>query len=116
MMTPPTLTLRKTRTAAEYVHARTRSAELRDRAADVLRVVDDVDAAAGAPATLRDLVVSVADCAGPEWLQAHADDPDVRRLTAYLETPVLVPGDPAELDELLARVLWARHGPEPAAS
>jgi len=115
-MTPPTLTLRKTRTAAEYVHARTRSAELRDRAAEVLRVVADVDAAEGSPATLRDVVVSVADCAGPEWLEAHADDPDVRRLKAFLENPVLLPGDPAELDELLATVLWARHGPEPADS
>lgn len=115
-MTTPALNLRKTRTAADYVHTHTRSAHTRAGATDVLRALAGVHTAADPDdaATLRDLIAAVADCAGSDWLQANADDPDVRRLTQYLETPALVPSDPADLDDLLATVLWARHGPEPA--
>lgn len=116
-MTTPTLTLRKTRTAADYVHTHTRSVHARAGATAVLRALAGVHAAdPDAAVTLRDLITAVADCAGSDWLQAHADDPDVRRLTQYLDTPALVPSDPADLDDLLATVLWARHGPEPAAT
>ncbi|TDB96613.1 hypothetical protein [Actinomadura sp. 7K534] len=117
-MTAPTLILRKTRTAADYVRTRTRNAETRERAAAVLHVLAGVHAAGdvAAPASLRDLVAAVGDCAGPEWLQAHADDPDVRRLATLLDAPDLIPGDPEELDELLATVLWTRHGPQPATA
>ncbi|HEY8481731.1 MAG TPA: hypothetical protein VIL71_18040 [Spirillospora sp.] len=118
MPTPPTLRLRKTSTAAEYVHTHTTSADTRARAAAILGVLADVHAAddPATATTLRDLLVAVADCVGPDWLAANTGDPDVRRLTTYLETPVLVPGDTAELDELLATVLWARHGPQPATA
>ncbi|XRQ04370.1 hypothetical protein ACN3XK_48530 [Actinomadura welshii] len=117
-MTPPTLILRKTRTAADYVHTHARNADTRDKAAAVLHVLAGVHAAddAATPASLRDLAVAVADCTGPDWLQANTDDPDVRRLATLLEAPASLPGAPEELDELLATVLWTRHGPQPATT
>jgi STAS domain len=58
---------------------------------------------------LRDLVLAVRDLAGPAWLEASGDDPDVAAFTALQATPV--PPSPAELDEIIARVLWARFAP-----
>ncbi|MFG2085285.1 MULTISPECIES: hypothetical protein [unclassified Spirillospora] len=52
----------------------------------------------------------MADCAG--WLKANTRDPDVARLTALLDQPHPAPTDPAELDELMATVLWTSHGPQ----
>lgn len=121
--------LRKTRTAADYVHTHSPNPLTRSRAAAVLHNLAAVhvgaatdaarDAAWGPgeqvdPVALRDLVAAVADCAGTGWLQANAHDPDIGRVTALLDAPQLLPGDPAELDELLATVLWASHGPQPA--
>ncbi|XVQ07472.1 hypothetical protein ACQP1W_33400 [Spirillospora sp. CA-255316] len=126
------LILRKTRTAADYVHTHSPNLHTRCRAEVVLRQLAAVHAAATVgssgsvgdgltdapdwidPAALRALLTAVADCAGTGWLHANAHDPDIGRLTALLDTPHPVPGDPAELDELLATVLWARHGPQPA--
>jgi hypothetical protein len=55
---------------------------------------------------LRDLVLAARDLAGPAWLAAASDDPDIAAFTALQATPV--PPSPAELDEIISRVLWAR--------
>jgi hypothetical protein len=60
---------------------------------------------------LRDLVLAARDLAGPAWLAAASDDPDIAAFTALQATPV--PPSPAELDEIISRVLWARF-PRPA--
>ncbi|MDL4813105.1 hypothetical protein [Actinomadura opuntiae] len=139
-MLPSTqLIMRKTRTAADYVHTHSPNPLTRRRAAVVLRHLATVhaavhaavhaDASAGSigdmgphrpesvePAALRGLLAAVAECAGSSWLRANSHDPDIGRLAALLDAPHLVPGDPAELDELLATVLWASHGPQPEPS
>ena len=58
---------------------------------------------------LRDLVLAARDLAGPAWLAATSDDPDTAAFTALQATPV--PPSPAELDEIIARVLRARFAP-----
>jgi hypothetical protein len=58
---------------------------------------------------LRDLVLAVRDLAGPAWLQAACDDPDIAAFTALQAAPV--PPSPAGLDEIISRVLWARFTP-----
>jgi hypothetical protein len=58
---------------------------------------------------LRGLVLTVRELAGPAWLSANTDDPDIAAFTALADTPTAPP--PADLDEMLARVLWARFTP-----
>jgi hypothetical protein len=58
---------------------------------------------------LRDLVLAARDLAGPSWLAAASDDPDIAAFTALQATPA--PPSPAELDEIISRVLWARFPP-----
>jgi len=58
---------------------------------------------------LRDLVLAARDLAGPAWLAAASDDPDIAAFTALQATPV--PPAPAELDEIISRVLRARFAP-----
>ena len=58
---------------------------------------------------LRDLVLAARDLAGPAWLAATSDDPDTAAFTALQATPV--PPSPAELDEIISRVLRARFAP-----
>ena len=58
---------------------------------------------------LRDLVLAARDLAGPAWLAAASDDPDIAAFTALQATPV--PPSPAELDEIISRVLRARVAP-----
>ena len=58
---------------------------------------------------LRDLVLAARDLAGPAWLAAASDDPDIAAFTALQATPV--PPSPAELDEIISRVLRARFAP-----
>jgi hypothetical protein len=58
--------------------------------------------------------------AGSSWLSANSDDPDVARFTRLLDwaaepTPAGGIPDVGDIDELLATVLWAAHGPPPAA-
>lgn len=108
----------KTRAAAEYVarraHAgltRVRTAALLDELAAYEAVADqngqlEVPARAG---LLRSLVIAVRDLAGPGWLEASADDPDVATFLALQATAS--PPDPATIDETCSRVLWARFGP-----
>jgi hypothetical protein len=68
---------------------------------------DDVPAALhGLP---RDLVLAVRDLAGPAWLDASGDDPDVAAFTALEATAS--PPDRARIDEICSRVLWARFAP-----
>jgi hypothetical protein len=128
------LILRKTRTAADYINTRSPNVLTRCRAAAVLRQLAAFHATANTtvssagtsvgstyfdqadrigPPTLRGLLAAVADCAGTGWLKVNARDPDVARLAALLDEPHRAPSDPAELDDLLATVLWASHGPQP---
>jgi hypothetical protein len=111
----------KTRAAAGYAASRVRSPLARDRAAALLRRVracdTALDAAGGhvtpaASTPLRDLVLATRDLAGPAWLAATADDPDVEAFTALESAPA--PPAPADLDEVLSRVLWARFAPSTA--
>jgi hypothetical protein len=119
--------LRKTWTAADYVWRHARNPLTRDHAAEVKNAImayRGAHDAADAVARARALLAAVWECLGSTWLAANRDDPDVARFTALVE-PAAGAGDPAadasgnanlgDLDELLATVLWARHGPEPAA-
>ena len=63
------------------------------------------------------LLAAVAECAGSTWLKANTDDPDVARFTALLDSaaePAPAGGFPqaGDLDDMLAAVLWAAHGPQ----
>ena len=111
----------KTRAAAGYAASRERSALARGRAAALLRRLraceTALDAAGGhvtpaASGQLRDLVLAARDLAGPSWLAASADDPDVEAFTVLESAPA--PPAPAGLDEVLSRVLWARFAPRTA--
>ncbi|MFI0483535.1 hypothetical protein [Actinomadura sp. 9N215] len=127
-MARPAVILRKTWTAAAYVHTHAPSGTSRRHAAAILRALADVHAAANGPVhspvdgsvdnadppTLRALLDAVAECAGPDWLRANTHDPDIGRLTALLDGHHRLPRDLADLDDLLATVLWTRHAPQPA--
>jgi len=106
----------KTRAAGRYTARHARGELARARAAAVLATLgacEGIPAGGEVPAVfhglLRDLVLAVRDLAGPAWLEASGDDPDVAAFTALQATPV--PPSPAELDEIIARVLWARFAP-----
>jgi hypothetical protein len=109
----------KTRAAAGYA-ARHGPGELtRARAAIVLARLDacegllpggDGDVPAVLRGLLRDLALAARDLAGPAWLEAASDDPDIAAFTALQATPA-----PAGLDEVVSRMLWARFGPPGAA-
>lgn len=109
----------KTDTAASYIRRAARSPLTREHAADVqqaiaaCRAVGDV---ASADAVIGGLLQAVAECAGRTWLRANRDDPDVARFTDLTEGAsragrVITEPGAGELDELLAAVLWAAHGP-----
>jgi hypothetical protein len=78
-----------------------------------LEACEDIPAGGDVPAVfhgvLRDLVLAARDRPGPAWLAAASDDPGVVAFTALQATPV--PPAPAELDEIISRVLWARFAP-----
>jgi hypothetical protein len=115
--TPP---LAKAETAADYVRRHARNPLTRAHAADVQQAItacraagDPVDAAAAVSV----LLAAVAECAGSTWLKANTDDPDVARFTALLDSaaePARAGGFPhaGDLDDMLAAVLWAAHGPQ----
>ncbi|MBA9003371.1 MULTISPECIES: hypothetical protein [Thermomonospora] len=109
--------LRKTRTAAEYVHRSAAGPLAREHAVEILRTAAAYElhpAPAAAPLLLADLLTAVAECAGPAWLKANADDPDIARFTALVDQTQDETAEPptiTDLDELLAAVLWTRHGP-----
>ena len=58
---------------------------------------------------LRDLLLAVRDLAGPAWLDASGDDPDVTAFTALEATAS--PPDRARIDETCSRLLRARFAP-----
>src|SRR5438034_872071 len=62
-----------------------------------------------AQSLLRSLVLTVRELAGTARLAASTDDPDIAAFTALGDAPT--PPPPGDLDELLARVLWARFTP-----
>jgi hypothetical protein len=111
-------TFPKTRAAAGYI-ARHGPGELaRARAAILLAKLGACDdllpgGDGGVPAALhgllRDLVLAARDLAGPAWLAATSDDPDIAAFTALQATSA--PPSPADLDEIISRVLWARFAP-----
>jgi hypothetical protein len=109
-------TFPKTRAAAGYAARHARSELARARATILLARLDACEAALTAtggdgdvPAVhglLRDLVLAARDLAGPAWLEAAGDHPDIAAFTALQATPA--PPAPAELDEIISRVLRAR--------
>lgn len=111
-------TFPKTRAAARYI-ARHAPGELTRARAAVLTAKlgayednpadGDGDVPAALHGLLRDLVLAARDLAGPAWLAATSDDPDIAAFTALQATPI--PPSPAELDEIISRVLWARFAP-----
>jgi hypothetical protein len=112
----------KTRAAAGYVASHAPGDLARTRAAVVLRRLRACEAALAdgngeipvlAAHLLRGLVLAVRDLAGPAWLEASGDDGDVAAFTALLATPS--PPEPATIDEICSRVLWARF-PAPASA
>lgn len=111
-------TFPKIRAAAEYAARHNNSDLTCARAAVLLKRAGVCEAAlAGTegrmPMTmaglLRALVLATRDLAGPAWLAASADDPDVAAFTALEAT--VSPPDPARIDEICSRVLWARYAP-----
>jgi hypothetical protein len=108
----------KTRAAAGYIAgagpgelARARAAILLARldACDDILAAGEGDVPAGLHGLLRDLVQAIRDLAGPAWLDASGDDPDVAAFTV-LEAAASPP-DPVRADEICSRVLWARFSP-----
>lgn len=111
-------TFAKTRAAAEYAARHCRTELTRTRAAVLLQRLSACEAAlAGgngqlpvtAAGLLRSLALAVGDLAGPAWLEASGDDPDVAAFTAMQATAS--PPDPARTDKICSRVLWARFAP-----
>jgi hypothetical protein len=109
-------TFPKSRAAAGYIARHARGELARARAAVLLTRLDaceDVPAGGDVPAVLhgllRDLVLAARDLAGPAWLAAASDDPDIAAFSALQATPV--PPSPAELDDIISRVLWSRFAP-----
>jgi len=58
---------------------------------------------------LRDLVLAVRDLVSRAWLAAGSDAPDIAAFNALESIPA--PPAPADLDEIISRVLWARFAP-----
>jgi hypothetical protein len=112
----------KTRAAAVYAGQHGHSDVARARAAAVLERIRACEAVVSDPGDpppviaahlLRRLVLAVHDLAGPAWLKASGDDDDVAAFTALQATPS--PPDPATVDEICSRVLWARFSPAVSA-
>jgi len=119
-MTPSTPPLVKTETAADYIQRHARNPLTRTHAAIVRQAIAACRAAGNpvdAATALTGLLTAVAECAGSNWLKANTGDPDIARFTALLESaaePAPAGGFPhaGDLDDLLAAVLWAAHGPQ----
>ena len=108
----------KTRAAAGYIAgagpgelARARATILLARlgACDDILPGGESDVPAAVYGLLRDLVLAVRHLAGPAWLDASGDDPDVTALTIL--QAAASPPDPARIDETCSRLLWARFAP-----
>jgi hypothetical protein len=106
----------KTRAAAGYIAgtgpgelARARATILLARLGACEDLLPGGDVPAAPHGLLRDLVLAVRDLAGPAWLDASGDDPDVAAFTVLEATAR--PPDRAGIDEICSRVLWARFAP-----
>ena len=108
----------KTRAAAGYI-AGTGPGELARARATILLArlgaCEDIlpggegDVPAALHGLLRDLMLAVRDLAGPAWLDASGDDPDVAAFTVL--QAAASPPDRARIDEICSRALWARFAP-----
>ena len=108
----------KTRAAAGYIAGTGPGEPARARATILLArlgACEDIlpggegDVPAALHGLLRDLMPAVRDLAGPAWLDASGDDPDVAAFTVLQATAS--PPDRARIDEICSRVLWARFAP-----
>jgi hypothetical protein len=107
----------KTRAAARYAArhgpgdlARARAAVLLAKLSACETALADGDAVAPVVhSLLREVILAAGHLAGPAWLAASGDDPDIAAFTVLQATPV--PPDTAELDEIISRVLWTRFPP-----
>jgi hypothetical protein len=115
-------TFAKSRAAAGYAARHSGTELTAARAAVLLRRLRACEAALSGgdgpvPAItaglLRAAVLAARDLAGRPWLEASGDDPDVAAFTALQTAPS--PPEPAELDEIIARLLWARFAPSGTA-
>ena len=59
------------------------------------------------------VVLATRELAGPTWLEASCENPDITAFIALQATAS--PPDPARIDEICSRVLWARFAPARAA-
>jgi uncharacterized protein (DUF2267 family) len=104
----------KTRAAADYICRHSSSDLTRHRALELLTQLRSCEAALAAEgdtplvaqSLLRALVLTVRELTGTAWLSASRDDPDIAAFAALEMKPR--PPSPADLDEILSRVLWAR--------
>ena len=111
------ITFTKTRSAAEHISHHASSDLARTRALVLLKRLGVCEAALAATdgdpglvrSLLKGLALTVGELADLAWLAANTDDPDIAAFTALDDAPA--PPPPADLDELLARVLWARFAP-----
>lgn len=107
-------TFTKTRAAADYIGRHTSSDLTRHRALILLHQLRSCEAALATEGDipvavhglLRALVLAVRELTGTAWLAASRDDPDIAAFAALDMKPH--PPSPADLDEILSRVLWAR--------
>jgi uncharacterized protein (DUF2267 family) len=107
-------TFTKTRAAADFICRHASSALTRHRALELLQQLGSCEAAlategdipVAVQSLLRSLVLAVRELTGTGWLTVNRDDPDIAAFAALDMKPR--PPSPADLDEVLSRVLWAR--------
>jgi uncharacterized protein (DUF2267 family) len=104
----------KIRAAADHICRHTSSDLTCHRAVDLLTQLRSCEAALAAEgdmpvavqSLLRSLARTVRELTGTGWLAVNRDDPDIAAFAALDMRPH--PPSPADLDEVLSRVLWAR--------
>jgi uncharacterized protein (DUF2267 family) len=104
----------KTRAAADYICRHTSSDLTGHRALELLTQLRSCEAAlaaggdmpVAAQGLLRALALTIRELTGTGWLAVNGDDPDIAAFAALDMKPH--PPPPADLDEVLSRVLWAR--------
>jgi hypothetical protein len=91
------ITFTKTRSAADYISRHTTSDLTRSRALVLLKRLGVCEAALAATggdpglahSLLRGLVLTAGELAGPAWLSANTDDPDIAAFTALGDAPTV---------------------------
>lgn len=104
----------KTRTAADYIRRHTSSDLTCHRVVELLTQLRSCEAALATEgdmpvamqSLLRSLILTVRELTGTGWLALNRDDPDIATFAALDMKPH--PPSPADLDEVLSQVLWAR--------